>query len=384
LFPTSRRIRLNTFGTFGFARRHTAEVALLRTETPSIAGTGLFALDVIVRLDGSKAAPSLGGSAGNVLSILGALGWGAAPVGVLGDDFAGHTIRRDFEHVGADMRLLRRSLARCTPVIFQHQLDRQAAEDEATHRFAFACPDCGGRRRPHWDDDPEFLDVRADLPAASVFYLDRPTRLGVAVAEQYASHGAVVVFEPSAVGDDENLFVRAARAAHIVKYSDERLGDLGAYNLRPDGIEIQTRGSHGLRFRSGTGGRSWTYLPAFRLPFIHDTAGAGDWCTAGMLYELFGAAADARTIDCEAIQHALAFGQVLSTLNCMTEGARGLLATWSPDQIVRSARAVAEARRGMGMGQYVDQTFRDFAHDVEQTSWATALRGAEFGCCSTL
>lgn len=354
----------------------------MRTATPFIAGTGLFALDVIVRLDGSKATPSLGGSAGNVLSILGALGWGAAPVGVLGDDVAGHTIRRDFERVGADMRLLRRSMARCTPVIFQHQLDRQAAQNCATHRFTFACPNCGGRRRPLWDDDPEFADVRTDLPPASVFYLDRPTRLGVAVAEQYASRGAMVVFEPSAVGDDVGLFVRAARAAHIVKYADERLGDLGAYHLRPDGIEIQTRGSHGLRFRSGTADRSWIYLPAFRLPFIHDTAGAGDWCTAGMLYELFGATAGVRTIDREALEHALAFGQVLSTLNCMTEGARGLLTTWSPDQIVQAARSVAQARTESG--QSMDQTFRSFAHDVGQTASTTASRGDGFGCCSTL
>ncbi|WP_428509483.1 hypothetical protein [Roseateles sp.] len=354
----------------------------MRNAALSIAGTGLFALDVIVRLDGSKATPSLGGSAGNVLSILGALGWGTSPVGVLGDDLAGHAIRRDFERVGADMRLLQRSMARCTPVIFQHQLDRQAAEDDATHRFTFACPNCGGRRRPYWDDDPEFADVRAHLPPASVFYLDRPTRLGVAVAEQYASHGAVVVFEPSAVGGDVDLFVRAARAAHVVKYADERLGDLGAYHLRPDGIEIQTRGSHGLRFRAGTVDRSWTYLPAFRLPFIHDTAGAGDWCTAGMVHELFGAAAGARLIDRDAIEHALAFGQVLSTLNCMTEGARGLLATWSPDQIVRAGRSVAQARTGPGL--FVDQTFRSFAHDVGRTSSTAALRGDGFGCCSTL
>lgn len=353
----------------------------MRSAAPYIAGTGLFALDVVVRLDGSKAAPRLGGSAGNVLSILAALGWGAAPVGVLGDDIAGHTIRRDFERVGADMRLLLGSMARCTPVIFQHQLDRQAIKDDATHRFTFACPTCGGRRRPHWDDDPEFADVRADLPSASVFYLDRPTRLGVAIAEQYASRGSVVVFEPSAVGEDLDLFVRAARTAHIVKYADERLGDLNAYHLRPDGVEIQTRGSHGLRFRAGTTDRSWAYLPAFRLPFIHDTAGAGDWCTAGMLYELFGTAGTAWTTDREVIEYALTFGQALSTLNCMTEGARGLLGTLSPDQIVQGARTVVAERTESG--HVAPQTFRRFADDVSQVS-STALRGDGFGCCSTL
>lgn len=354
----------------------------MRHAAPSIAGTGLFALDVVVRLDGSQANPSLGGSAGNVLSILGALGWGAAPVGVLGDDIAGHTIRRDFERVGADMRLLLRSVDRCTPVIFQYQLDRQAAKDDATHRFTFNCPNCGGRRRPHWGDDPEFADVRADLPLASVFYLDRPTRLGVAIAEQYASRGTVVVFEPSGVGKDLGLFVRAVRTAHIVKYAEERLGDLGSYHLRPEGVEIQTRGSDGLRFRTGTTDRSWIYLPAFRLPFIHDTAGAGDWCTAGMLYELFGAAGATRTINRDAVEHALTFGQALSTLNCMTEGARGLLGTWSPDQIVRGARSVVAERTGSGY--VVNQTFRSFANDVSQMSSLPALRSEGFGCCSTL
>lgn len=352
----------------------------MRPVTPYIAGTGLFALDVIIRLDGSKAVPRPGGSAGNVLSILAALGWGASPVGVLGDDMAGRAIRHDFERVGADIRLLLGSMARCTPVIFQHQLDRQACNNEATHRFTFACPTCGGRRRPHWDDDPEFVDVRADLPPASVFYLDRPTQLGVAIAEQYASRGTVVVFEPSAVGEDLDLFVRAARAAYIVKYADERLGDLGAYHLRPDGVEIQTRGSHGLRFRAGTPDRSWTYLPAFRLPFVHDTAGAGDWCTAGMLYELFSTTRTAWTADQEVIEYALTFGQALSTLNCMTEGARGLLSGWSPDQIVKGARTVVAERKESG--HVTNQTFRRFADDVCQMS-STTLRRDAFGCCST-
>lgn len=360
----------------------TQSKSTVRPTSPYIAGTGLFALDVVVRLDGSKAAPCLGGSAGNVLSILAALGWSTAPVGVLGDDIAGHVIRRDFERLGADMGLLKCSTARSTPVIFQHQLDRQGAKDEATHRFTFACPACGGRRRPHWDDDPDFADVHPDLPLASVFYLDRPTRLGVAIAEQYASRGSVVVFEPSAVDEDLDLFVRAARAAHIVKYADERLGDLGAFHLRPEGVEIQTRGSNGLRFRAGTADRSWTYLPAFQLPFVHDTAGAGDWCTAGMLYELFGTTSPPWTADRrEAIEYALMFGQALSTLNCMTEGARGLLATWSPDQVIQGARTVVAERMESGHGG--NQTFRRFADDVSLTS-STNLHRDGFGCCSAL
>lgn len=350
------------------------------TVTRSIAGTGLFALDIIVRMDGTTAAPSLGGSAGNVLSILGALGWTAAPVGVLGADSAGRTIRRDFESVKADMRLLRQSEARRTPVIYQHQLDRSSAGCDATHRFTFACPHCGERRRPSWHDDPDVSEVRAELPLANAFYLDRPTRLGVALAEQYASRGAVVVFEPSAVGDDPEMFAQALRASHIIKYADERLGELSSFDLRADAVEVQTRGAEGLRFRSAAFEPDWTYLPAFRLPFLHDTAGAGDWCTAGMLFDLIGTRQSNAWFEKASIARALAFGQVLSTLNCMTEGARGLLAAWSPEHILRTAQAVVDER--FALGDAADRTFQSLAYEVHEASWGASLRSDGFGCCS--
>lgn len=352
------------------------------TAARSIAGTGLFALDVIVRVDGTTAAPRLGGSAGNVLSILGALGWTAAPVGVLGDDEAGRAIRRDFESVKADLRLLRQSEARHTPVIYQYQLERSEAKCGATHRFTFACPHCGERRRPSWHDDPDVSDVRADLPLTSVFYLDRPTRLGVALAEQYAARGTVVVFEPSDVGDEPDMFAQALRASHIIKYSDERLGDLSEFELRDDTIEVQTQGADGLRFRSAAFEPGWTYLPAFRLPFLHDTAGAGDWCTAGMLFELIEARQSNAWFEKAAVTRALAFGQVLSTLNCMTEGARGLLAAWSPEQILRTAHEVADET--FAQRTAAEKTFQSFAHEAAEASWGPSLRRDWFACCSTL
>lgn len=352
----------------------------MTTTKCSIAGTGLFALDIIVRLNGSKASPSLGGSAGNVLSILGALGWSAAPVGVLGDDSAGRTIRHEFERVGADMRLLRCSEARRTPVIYQHQLDRTSADCDATHRFTFACPQCGARSSPRWDDDPDVSEVRSELPPARVFYLDRPTRLGVKLAEQYASDGAIVVFEPSAVGDSAEMFANAVRVSHIVKYADERLGELNAFDLRPDAIEIQTLGPKGLRFRSAAFDCEWTHLSAFQTPFLHDTAGAGDWCTAGMLYDLFETQKTGDWVDKAVIARALAFGQVLSMLNCMTEGARGLLATWSIDRILRIARAVIDTRPDSS--EVATQTFQSFAHEVEHARSESRLRGDSFVYCS--
>lgn len=354
----------------------------MRTASLSIAGTGLFALDVIVRLDGSRASRGLGGSAGNVLSILGALGWSAAPVGVLGNDAAARAIYRDFESIGADTRMLRRSVSYSTPVIFQHQLDRSAGEADATHRFTFACPHCGLRRRPQWDHDPDVNEVWSGLPDVTVFYLDRPTRLGVELAETYARQGTAVVFEPSAVGDDPTLFARAVRCAQVVKYADERLGDLGAFHLRDDAVEIQTRGSKGLRFRSASSAQGWRHLPAYALPFVHDTAGAGDWTTAGLLFDLYGSHGTARPRDETSIARSLAFGQVLATLNCMTEGARGLLATWSPDQIVRTARGLADSL--LQAPSMVDRTLNNLVDDFDQARQYRTSGPDSFFCCTAL
>ena len=229
----------------------TSSHAKMKALPHRIVGTGLFALDVIVRSDGMTAPPTLGGSAGNVLWILGALGWKATPVGILGEDAAARTVQGDFERIEADTRFMLRSTKRSTPVIFQHQLAATDGVPRATHRFTFTCPACGARRWPYWDDESAFADVQSSLPPASVFFLDRPTRLGVALAEHYAHSGTVVFFEPSALGDEPGLFARALRCAHIVKYADDRINGLKDFDLQPEAVEIQTRGADGLRFRAG-------------------------------------------------------------------------------------------------------------------------------------
>lgn len=363
--------------------------AKVKTSTHRIVGTGLFALDVIVRRDGSTAPPTLGGSAGNVLWILGALGWKTTPVGVLGDDSASRMVQSDFERVDADTRFLLRSSGRSTPVIFQHQLELTDREPGATHRFTFTCPACGTKRGPLWDDESALADADSPLPSAGVFFLDRPTRLGVSLAERYAEDGAVVVFEPSTMGDDLELFARAVRCASIVKYANDRIADLSNFDLRPHAVEIQTCGPDGLRFRASSLDDSWIRLGAYELPFMQDTAGAGDWCTAGLIFDLFGRSPELRTeIDNDALARALAFGQVLSTLNCMAEGARGLLSAWTPGRVIRAARDLSEARvNGLRIQQpqcesrVSEPRLNIFADEVTQWFTATVSNADGVGCC---
>ena len=55
-----------------------------------------------------------------------------------------------------------------------------------------------------------------------------------------------------------------------------------------------------------------------------DAAGAGDWCTAGILSRLArGGLTGFRRISFEKLQDALRYGQALAAWNCGFEGARG-------------------------------------------------------------
>ncbi|MFX8972681.1 hypothetical protein ABTN24_19250, partial [Acinetobacter baumannii] len=93
-----------------------------------------------------------------------------------------------------------------------------------------------------------------------------------------AELGAVVVFEPSALGD-QSLFREAWSISHVVKYSHERLSEL------PEGfdfssnqvLQVETLGSEGLRYRARFKRRAatpWRTLEALKAPAVRDTAGA--------------------------------------------------------------------------------------------------------------
>jgi fructokinase len=68
----------------------------------------------------------------------------------------------------------------------------------------------------------------------------------------------------------------------------------------------------------------WQKLDAFEPGELKDTAGAGDWCTAGIIFQLAksGVAGLEKTTAGE-LKHALTYGQALAAWNCRFEGPRG-------------------------------------------------------------
>lgn len=292
---------------------------------PLAVGTGLVALDVVYRGQMQESVRTVtGGTCGNVLSILRYLGWKAIPLARLANDRAREAIQADLSRWGVDTRFLGVEPQRPTPIIVQRIL--RDASGNALHRFSWTCPYCGA-----WL--PKYVPVNAasadalskELPAPTVFFFDRPSRGAVKLTEAYSAQNTLVVFEPSARGDVD-AFTPALENADIVKYSEQRFATLPRHRAKDGRLEIQTLGADGLRFRVARARKLgvWHRLPALHSEHVVDTAGAGDWCTAGVLNQVGRDGRESfENVTIGEIRAALSYGQALAAWSCRFEGARG-------------------------------------------------------------
>jgi pfkB family carbohydrate kinase len=324
-----------------------------RSDAPAAFGTGLLALDVIFSADATRAPLfAAGGTCGNVLAALSYLGWQAFPVARMNGDAASRMVRADLTRwdVSLDFAALKPGVE--TPIVVQR--NKWLRDGSPSHRFSLTCPTCGSwfpSFRPVTSNAAEEVAEAISGAAPSgfaprVFFFDRVSRGALVLAKALAEQGAVIVFEPTGISDP-GLFSEACTVAHILKYSHQRLPQLasGARLRHNVLLEIETLGGKGLRFRSRVSASGkWQALAAVIAPRLLDTAGAGDWCTAGLLSVLAGKGAasleSARQAD---IEGALRFGQAAAALACGYEGARGVMNAFDPTAFLK---AVSTLLRG--------------------------------------
>jgi len=336
------------------------------TDLPVAFGTGLIALDVIINAAAAREpAMAAGGTCGNVLAILSYLGWATFPVARLNGDTAAEIVRADLGRWGVSLGFSAQTPTTATPIIVQ--TIRRDQHGSPIHRFSLVCPVCGA-----W-----FPTFRAITSAAAygvidtlvatapsdfnprVFYFDRVSRGALILADAFAARGAVVMFEPASAGDPK-LFNEALSITHILKYSHERLPSLAAQPARRKLLlEIETRGFEGLRYRSSLlRSRAWHALASVRAPQVVDTAGAGDWCTAGLLSRLavtgLNGLADSRPCDLSA---GLRFGQAAAAIACCFEGARGAMYVLSGSRFAQKAATLLAAKSDPSLNR-TDHTVR--------------------------
>jgi fructokinase len=297
---------------------------------PAVVGTGLVALDVVITEDAAEAPRSfVGGTCGNVLTVLSYLGWKAAPVSRLGPGVASERVLEDLREWNVSTEFVSLKDDGSTPVIIE-RIGRTTS-GEPYHTFSWRCPACGAHLpgyKPVLASVAQELSER--LPDAQVYFFDRVSRGALLLAEACADRGALVVFEPSGVGDPD-LFREAWCLAHVIKYSHERLRDIADLDLgrsERDGVllEIETLGAGGLRYRSrlpACKSRGWQTLDAFPVD-LRDAAGSGDCCTAGLLDKLARSGlAGLKKTSPEKLREGIRYGQALAAWNCGFTGARG-------------------------------------------------------------
>jgi len=327
--------------------------SIKQSRRPVAYGSGLVALDVVLDQENGIETRFAGGTCGNVLAILAFLGWRSVPVARLADDFAGSLIREDLERWGLDLEYLGLQPQTATPVIIQKiYRDKMGLP---RHRFLWTCPDCGAYLPQFRPVPVKQLEIVKSVDA-QVFFFDRVSPGNIEMARRFADKGAVVVFEPSA-SSDPRLFREAVRICHILKYASQRVRPftehLGASKAW---LEIETLGDEGLRYRTAPpmpGDGSWKYAPAFEVKNVKDTAGCGDWCTAGLLAGIArnGQKSMAET-SLDFLESILQYAQALSAWNCTFPAARGGMylasrssMTTAIDEIISGASRLRRLRR---------------------------------------
>lgn len=293
---------------------------------PRLVTTGLLALDVVIGPETDKPARFwAGGTCGNVSAILSHFDWEVFPVARLGDDSIGCLVLEDLKKWRVKLDFVERDVAIGTPVVIEKL--RKDKHGKPYHRFSFTCPSCGAwlpSYRP--PKVSRIVEWKERIPNPAVFFFDRVSPAALSLATTFAEGDTLIVFEPSGIGDPR-LFRQAMELAHVVKYSHERVRELA--ELRPSLnplLEIETLGEDGLRYRRRIRKRTerWSILESLAAGVVRDSAGAGDWCTAGILscLGLVGAAGISE-LSASELTKAIRYGQALAAWSCRYEGPRG-------------------------------------------------------------
>jgi fructokinase len=308
---------------------------------PRVVGVGLVALDVIFEVGSSAASVAAGGTCGNVMTILSRLGWDAVPIGRFANDPASSLVLADLQRWGVDTSQMRLHPTAKTPVIVERI--RKDASGLPFHTFSFACPGCG-KRLPSFQavTTSSIASMTSPKERPEVVFIDRVSRSSLVLAESASKRGAVVYFEPSS-SSKPGHFAEMLKLAHVIKYSHDRLLDAEDLQWKPQTLlEVQTLGRGGLRFRTTLdSSKRWRTMQAFPVQQLRDTAGCGDWLSAGLIHSICrGGLKQLQRCSLDRLVDGLSFGQGLAAWNCGFIGPRGGMCTLSSDQFRDLVRQV--------------------------------------------
>ena len=312
--------------------------------TAKVVTTGYCPLDLIPTQAGKSYTLSPGGTCGNVSVILSHLGHLVTPVITVGSDQRGARLRAEMRGHGIDTSEIVTTTGRETPAVVQEIIDSEPRR----HRFVLRCPSCE-RLFPRSSGISLAIAeaVEDRLRRSQCLFLDRATPASIRLAKIAANIGLLVMFEANHIRPSSRNSV-AAELSHIVKYSNEVDRESQRWLPNVDArteIIVQTLGADGAKYRLRQADRSWgdwLRVPSITTELIEDTAGAGDWCSSGILHDLLRTPLHKRFAK-QSIERALQFGQALAAMSVSFRGPQGLLNRANGTEIQIMARAAARA-----------------------------------------
>ncbi|MGA2161105.1 MAG: hypothetical protein ABSG28_02735 [Methanoregula sp.] len=292
-------------------------------------GAGYIALDIVFNeILNEDPKYWTGGSCGNILTILSYWNWNTYPLSRLGKDIASRFILKDIKSWGVDTRFISTEKIVDTPIVIERIKKRKTGK--YLHKFEWTCPNCGSRL-PHYRPITfdEISSFKQSLPIPEVFYFDRISKSTFEIASFLKSEGSIIFFEPSSVKNSP-LFEKCLQISDIVKYSNERIEDITLLDEDSICLQIQTMGENGLRYKYNSSrklnGKKWVHLKSYHLTEFADSTGSGDWCSAGIIHILGkNGQKGIKELSEKDVKFALNYGQAFAALNCMFDGARGLM-----------------------------------------------------------
>ena len=247
-------------------------------------GVGTFPLDNLQEKNGKDVKTiyqHVGGTCGNVMSILAWMGWHTLPAARLDDSEAGLLIKADLESYGCDTRLVSNTPdGGITILDIIHKIGRDGKPKTAYMPHSPR----GGRFVNHrfWTlkQAQALFDSLEEMP--DVFFFDRCAPGNILLAQLFHERGVLVYYEPNEPVDRN--FLRAVAASNIVKFSNEKHPDVSFTEGFTDKLFIQTLNEKGLRFKLRAEG--WITIPPEHNPHAVDGEGAGDWTTSAFINEM--------------------------------------------------------------------------------------------------
>ena len=316
---------------------------LRKGQQPRLLTAGYFTLDAIVRnVAKGDYWHSAGGTSGNVSIFASALGVKVSILMRIGQDQRGVRLLSMFKCAGIDVSRVEYEPGLHTPGIVELIRDSQGK----SHRFTHICPVCQTRL----PSDTVVSSRHAAAEAQSIdgfdaFFFDRATPSTLRLAQAAQEAGLLVMFEPPSLPRSANA-KRAASMSDIVKVALRPGQEGGQWQPNKDAstqLIIETLGPMGvqLRRRLKAGWSKAQKMPAVPQSSIKDTAGAGDWLTAGFLCSQLHGVHNNEMVSENDWKDNIEYGQRLSAVSLAFYGPHGALVALGATTIDQIAKEIA-------------------------------------------